>query len=84
MLMNKSGAEVDSLTKARWEFITRCWEYNVRIWKDTFLGDRISNPLLFKLVKQVAIPFGARVASVYYGMKHGPEMEEAIWKMANA
>ncbi len=84
MLMNKSGAEVDSLTKARWEFITRCWEYNVRIWKDTFLADRINNPLLLKLVKQVAIPFGAKVAGIYYGMKHGPEMEEAIWKMATA
>lgn len=84
LLMNKSGAEVDSLTKARWEFITRCWEYNVRIWKDTFLEQRIHNPLLFKLVKQVAIPFGAKVAGAYYGRKHGPEMEEAIWKMANA
>jgi radical SAM superfamily enzyme YgiQ (UPF0313 family) len=84
LLMNKSGAEVDSLTKARWEFITRCWEYNARIWKDTFLEQRIHNPLLFKLVKQVAIPLGAKVAGIYYGMKHGPEMQEAIQKMASA
>jgi radical SAM superfamily enzyme YgiQ (UPF0313 family) len=84
MLMNKSGAEVDSLTKARWEFIIRCWEYNVRIWKDTFLEQRISNPFLFKFIRQVAIPFGAKMAGIYYGMKHGRQMEEAIWRMANA
>jgi hypothetical protein len=44
--MNKSGAELDSLTKARWEFLIRCWEYNVRIWRDTFLEHRIQNPLV--------------------------------------
>jgi radical SAM superfamily enzyme YgiQ (UPF0313 family) len=84
LLMNKSGAELDSLTKARWEFITRCWEYNVRIWRDTFLEQRIQNPMLFKIVKQVAIPIAAKIAEVYYGMKHGPEMEQFIKKMASA
>ena len=83
LLMNKSGAELDSLTKARWEFIVRCWQYNIRIWRDTFLQDRIRNPLLFKLIKQLAIPFTAKVAGIYYGMKHGEEMENAIWKMVN-
>ena len=84
LLMNKRGAEANSLTKARWLFITRCWEYNVRIWRDTFLEQRIHNPLLYKLVKQMALPFGAKMAGIYYGMKHGKEMEDAIWKMANA
>ena len=84
MLMNKRGAEANSLTKARWLFITRCWEYNVRIWRDTFLEQRIHNPLLYKLVKQMALPFAAKVAGIYYGMKHGQEMEDAIWKMVNA
>ena len=37
LLMNKKGAEYDELTKMRWEFLTRCWEYNVRIWRNTFL-----------------------------------------------
>ena len=84
MLMNKRGAEANSLTKARWLFITRCWEYNVRIWRDTFLEQRIHNPLLYKLVKRMALPFVAKVAGIYYGMKHGQEMEDAIWKMVNA
>lgn len=84
LLMNRRGAELDSLTKARWELFARSWEYNVRIWGDTFLQHRIPNPLLFKLVKRVAIPFGGKVAGLYYGMKHGEEMEKAIWRMANA
>lgn len=81
-LMNKRGAEIDSLTRARWEFLTRCWEYDGRIWRDTFLAHRIQNPVLFKLVKRIMIPYAARVAGIYYGMKHGAEMENAIWKMA--
>jgi radical SAM superfamily enzyme YgiQ (UPF0313 family) len=84
LLMNKRGTELDSLTKARWEFVIRCWEYNVRIWRDTFLEERIRNPLLFRLVNQMAVPFAARVASAYYGFKHGSQMKDAILRMANA
>jgi len=82
--MNKRGAELDSLSRIRWEFLTRCWEYNVRIWRDTFLQHRIRNPLLYKFVKRMAIPYAAKMAGIYYGMKHGEEMESAIWKMATA
>jgi radical SAM superfamily enzyme YgiQ (UPF0313 family) len=84
LLMNKSGAELDSLTKARWEFIIRCWEYNIRIWRDTFLEERIHNPWVLRLIRQAAIPFAARAASVYYGLKHGSQMKDAIWRLANA
>ncbi|NWG11403.1 B12-binding domain-containing radical SAM protein [Candidatus Bathyarchaeota archaeon] len=83
-LMNNRGAEVDSLTRARWEFIVHCWKYNMKIWRDTFLEQRIHNPLLYKLVKRMSIPFIAKVAGIYYGIKHGKEMEDAIWKMVNA
>jgi radical SAM superfamily enzyme YgiQ (UPF0313 family) len=83
-LMHKSGAEIDSLTRARWDFLIRCWEYNIRIWRDTFLHHRISNPLLFNLVKKVVIPYGAKMAGIYYGMKHGKIMRDAIWRMAVA
>jgi len=83
LLMNKQGAEIDSLTKARWEFITRCWEYNARIWGNSFIEAKIRNPLLCKLVK-TAMPFAAKVAGIYYGIKHGQEVKEAIWRMANA
>lgn len=84
MLMNNRGAEVDSLSKIRWEFLTRCWEYNVRIWGDTFLEHKISNPLLYKIAKRVMIPYAAKIAGIHYGLRHDKEMAEAIWKMANA
>lgn len=84
LLMNKRGAELDSLSKIRWEFLIRCWQYNIRIWRDTFLEHRITNPVLCKLVKRMLIPYAARVAGIYYRIKHGEAMEDAIWKMANA
>jgi len=84
LLMNKSGAELDSLTKARWEFITRCWEYNIRIWRHTFLEDRIKNSMLLKLVEQAGIPLAAKIASLYYGYKLGPQMKDAITRWAHA
>jgi radical SAM superfamily enzyme YgiQ (UPF0313 family) len=84
LLMNNRGAELDSLSKARWELFTRCWESNVRIWKDTFLEHRITNPLLLSFVKRAAIPFAAKLAGTYYGIKHGKEIGSAIQKMASA
>ncbi|MFB0523718.1 MAG: hypothetical protein ACETV1_08200, partial [Candidatus Bathyarchaeia archaeon] len=84
LLMNKRGTEVNSLTKARWEIFTRCWEYNVRTWGDTFLQHRIQNRFLLRFVKRIAIPFGGKLAGLYYGIKHGEEMQKAIWRIANA
>ena len=82
MLMNKRGAELDSLSKVRWEFLIRCWEYNIRVWRDSFLEYRVHNPLLYKLVKQIVLPFAGKIAGFYYGAKHGELMKEAIWKIA--
>lgn len=84
ILMNRRGTELDSLTRIRWELLTRCWEYNIGIWKNTFLDHRINNPIINKMVKRVLIPYAARVAGVYYGMRHGEVMQEAIIRMANA
>ena len=84
LLMNKRGAEVDSLSKIRWEFLIRCWQYNVRIWRDTFLEHRITNPALNKLVKRMLIPSAAKIAGIYYKINQREAMKEAIWKMANA
>ena len=84
VLKDKQGAELDSLSKIRWEFLVRCWQYNIRIWRDTFLENRLTNPVVYKLVKQMLIPYAARIAGIYYGMKHGEAMKDAIWKMANA
>jgi radical SAM superfamily enzyme YgiQ (UPF0313 family) len=84
LLMNKRGAEYDSLTKMRWDFLTRCWEYNVRIWRGTFLGNRISNPTLLKAVNRAAIPVAAKIAQKYYGLTRDEEIGNVIWKLANA
>ncbi len=62
LLMNNKGAELDSLSKARWEFVIRCWEYNVVIWRETFLKHRFQNPILFKAINSVAIPYASRIA----------------------
>jgi len=84
LLVNNRGTELNSLTKARWEIFTRCWEYNARLWGDTFLEHRLPNRFIFRFVKRAAIPFGGRLAGLYYGMKHGEEMQKAIWRIANA
>jgi len=84
LLMNKRGAELDSLSMARWEIFIRCWEYNTRVWRDSFLEYRIHNPLLYKIVKQMVIPSVGKLAGIYYGAKHGEMMKTAIRKMANA
>lgn len=84
LLMNKKGTELDSLTKMRWEFLTKCWEYNVHIWRNTFLSNRITNPTILKAVNNAAIPVAAKVAQKVYGLKHNEQMSEMIWKLANA
>ena len=84
LLMNKQGAELDSLTKMRWDFLTRCWEYNVRIWRGTFLGNRITNPTLLKAVNNAAIPVAAKIAQKFYDFTGGEEIGNVIWKLANA
>jgi len=84
LLMNKKGAELDSLSKTRWDLLIRCWEYNVRIWRDTFLEHRIHNQLVFNAVKKILIPSAAKISGIYYGLKHGEQMKQALWKMATA
>jgi hypothetical protein len=82
--MNKAGAEYDSLNKMRWEFLTRCWEFNVRIWRGTFLGNRITNPTLLKAVNNAAIPVAAKIAQKFYGLTRDDEIGNVIWKLAHA
>jgi radical SAM superfamily enzyme YgiQ (UPF0313 family) len=81
VLMNKKGAEIDSLSRARWDFFIRCWEYNIRIWKPTFLENRIRNPLLFKFMNNVFIPYFAAIAGFYYGWTRGEQLKQAFWTL---
>jgi radical SAM superfamily enzyme YgiQ (UPF0313 family) len=81
VLMNKKGAELDSLSRARWDFFIRCWEYNIKIWKPTFLENRISNPFVFKFINNVFIPCFAGVMGLYYGWTRGEQLKQAFWTL---
>lgn len=81
LLMNKKGAELDSLSKVRWEFFIRCWEYNIRIWRDTFLENRLSNPVAYTAVNNIIIPTFAKIMGLYYGWKRREQLKEAFWRL---
>jgi radical SAM superfamily enzyme YgiQ (UPF0313 family) len=81
VLMNKKGAELDSLSRARWDFFIRCWEYNIKIWKPTFLEHRINNPFVFKFVNHVFIPCFSGVMGLYYGWTRGEQLKQAFWTL---
>jgi hypothetical protein len=80
--MNKKGAEMDSLSKARWDFFIRCWEYNIKIWKPTFLENRLNSPLLYKTFDQVLIPYFGKIAGFYYGLTRGQQLKQAFWTLS--
>jgi radical SAM superfamily enzyme YgiQ (UPF0313 family) len=81
ILMNNKGAELDSLSKARWDFFIRCWEYNIRIWRDTFLENRFPNPIAYTAVNNVVIPSFAKIMGLYYGWKRGEQLKQAFWRL---
>ncbi len=80
-LENQSGAELNSLSKLRWEFLTECWEYNVRIWRSSYLEFRIHNPLLYNAFTKFFMPSIGLISGLYYGAKHGKIAKDAIWNM---
>ena len=85
VLMNKKGAEMDSLSKARWDFFIKCWEYNIKIWKPTFLENRIPNPLLYKTFDNIIIPSFGKLLGTYYGLTRGEKSEQlkqAVWQLS--
>jgi radical SAM superfamily enzyme YgiQ (UPF0313 family) len=82
VLMNRKGAELDSLSRARWDFFIRCWESNVRIWKSTFLEAKIKNPILYKAINNFAIPIFGRFAGVYYGLTRCEQLKQAFWTLS--
>jgi radical SAM superfamily enzyme YgiQ (UPF0313 family) len=82
VLMNKKGAEIDSLSKARWDFFIKCWEYNIKIWKPTFLENRVPNPILYKALDHIVIPYFGRIAGFYYGWTRGEQLKQAFWTLS--
>ena len=85
VLMNKRGAEMDSLSKARWDFFIKCWEYNIKIWKPTFLENRMPNPLIYKAFDNLIIPYFGKILGTYYGLTRGEKSEQlkqAVWQLS--
>jgi radical SAM superfamily enzyme YgiQ (UPF0313 family) len=82
VLMNKKGAGMDSLSKARWDFFIKCWEYNIKIWKPTFLDNRIKNPAIYKAFDQAVIPAFGKIMGLYYGMTRGEQLKHAFWTLS--
>jgi radical SAM superfamily enzyme YgiQ (UPF0313 family) len=81
LLDDQCGAELGTLSELRWEFLTECWEYNVRVWKSSFLESRVRNPLLYNAVTKFFLPSVGLVGGLYYGAKHGKIVKDAIWNM---
>ena len=82
VLMKQKGAELDSLSQARWDFFIRCWEYNIRIWKDTFIGARFRNPIIYDAINKVVIPYFGRIMGLYYGWTRGEQLKQAFWTLS--
>jgi len=82
LLEDQCGAELDTLSELRWEFLANCWKYNARVWKPSFLECRVRNPLLYSAVTDFFLPSVGFFAGLYYGMKHGKIARDAIWNMA--
>jgi radical SAM superfamily enzyme YgiQ (UPF0313 family) len=81
VLSNRRGAELDALSKARWELLTKCWEYNFRVWRSTFLEHQFRNPLVYNVATKLFLPAIGFISGLYYGAKHGKIVKNAIWNM---
>ncbi|MBE0511807.1 B12-binding domain-containing radical SAM protein [Candidatus Bathyarchaeota archaeon] len=81
LLNNQCGAELDSLSKARWELLTKCWEYNASVWRSSYLEYRFRNPLICNVVTKFFLPLTGLVSGLYYGAKHGKIVKDSIWNM---
>jgi hypothetical protein len=83
--MKQKGAEMDSLSKARWDFFLKCWEYNVKIWKPTFLENRLPNSMLYNVFDKFLIPYFGKVFGTYYGLTRGPrgeQFKQAVYQLS--
>jgi radical SAM superfamily enzyme YgiQ (UPF0313 family) len=85
VLMKQKGAEVDSLSKARWDFFIKCWEYNIKIWKPTFLENRLRSPFLYRTFDRVLIPYFGKLLGAYYGLTRGStgdQFKKAVYQLS--
>ena len=81
LLKSQPGAELDSFSKSRWELLTECWEYNIRVWGPSFFENQFHNPLVHDSVTRLLLPLTGLVSGLYYWKKHGTIVRDAIWNM---
>lgn len=81
LLNNHRGAELNSLSKARWESLIKCWEYNVRVWRSSYLEYRFRNPLVYNAFTKFFLPSIGFISGLYYAAKHGKMVKDAIWNI---
>lgn len=85
VLMKQKGAEMDSLSKARWDFFIKCWEYNIKIWKPTFLENRLQSPMLYNAFDKVVIPYFGKILGAYYSLTRGDsgeQFKQAVYQLS--
>jgi len=75
------GANLNSVSKKQWEFLTKCWEYNARVWGPSFLERRFSNRSTYIFVTKFFLPSIGLILSPYYGKKHGKIMKDFVGNM---
>ena len=85
VLMKQKGTEMDSLSKARWDFFIKCWEYNIKIWKPTFLENRLPNPMVYNTFDKFIIPYIGKILGAYYGLTRGAsgeQFKQAVYQLS--
>ncbi|MFA7398297.1 MAG: radical SAM protein, partial [Candidatus Bathyarchaeia archaeon] len=85
VLMKQKGTEIDSLSKARWDFFIKCWEYNIKIWKPTFLENRLNSPVAYKAFDKIVIPYFGKILGAYYGLTRGAsgeQFKQAVYQLS--
>jgi hypothetical protein len=76
LLMNKRGAEYDSLTKMRWEVLTRCWNITCTSWPEPSLATN-NQPHIAQAVNNAAILVAAQLAQKYYELTRDDEIGDS-------
>jgi len=80
-LKSQRGADLDSFSKLRWELLTDCWKFNIRVWKSSFLESQFHNSFFRNVITGFFLPLTGLVSGLYYWEKHGKIVRDAIWNV---
>jgi hypothetical protein len=60
-------------------------EYNIKIWKPTFLENRLPNPIAYNAFDKVIIPYVGKLLGVYYALTRGTssqQFRQAVYQLS--